>query len=239
MKIYSFIVFFFLLFTSRAFSQDASFLDQYANLKIEKDSLVKVVASDESKIKELRDSLRAQSEEIKRLKSDIADTKVIRKNLEDSIATLSISAKSIEAERKKFDDVRVRYANGRLALPYDDEGIKAALALFSEINDPEILTEYTDVPTCLRDFKTEMIGVHQLMVDLENSRKGYNQFNNAEWKKIATNLIGNNSYTKRKYLNGVSIYYLDNIIKEARGRVEKAGSAKDVSFQDLIIKLEL
>ena len=228
-------------------AQDINFLDQYADLKNEKDSIVKVLKSKETLISLLNDTIRQQTSQIENLNTSLAAVSAKDATLNDSIVSLNDSIKKLiseiagfEAERNRFDDLRVKYANGRLQFPYDKKRADEALKLFSEIQNQDIRQDYVDLPTCFRDFPKAIEYVRATMVELEASREGFTKFSNSKWQDKAKEILNKDTYANtyaKNYRNGVSIYYLDDILAEASARISKTTDPRDISFQDLIIKL--
>ena len=228
------------IFCCNVLAQEASFLDQYVNLKNEKDSIEKVLKSKETLIGLLNDTIKQKSKEIESLQASLSEVSGRDKNLDDSIKRLSAQLSALMADKERFDDVRLKYANGRLQLPYDKKKADEALKLFNEIGNQEMRTEYIDLPTCFRDYPRAIEMVRATMVELEGSREGFTKFTNEKWQSKAKEILQGDAYTgtyAKNYRNGVSIYYLDDIISEAALRISKSTDPRLISFQDLILKL--
>lgn len=228
-------------FASKA--QDNAQLDYFTNkittLTNQVDSLTKLSKAWEVRATGLRDTVEMQKTEIASLRADMAASQESANTLSDSIASLNQQIKDFSKEKAKFDNVRARYANGRLQLPYDKESVDQALILFSEIQDPELKERFKSIPTCLRDYSGAIEKVRATLSSLQNSRQNYNKVTNADWQARALDILNNDAYTRMAgtYENNVSIYYLDNILKEARARINKSDNPKTVTFEDLIIHL--
>lgn len=205
------------------------------------DSLSKVAKAWETRATELKDTVSMQKAEIASLKADMAAAQGSANTLTDSIASLNQQIQDFSKEKNKFDNIRFRYANGRLQLPYDKESVDQALIFFNEIQDPELRETYKSIPTCLRDYSISVEDVRKTLNKLQNSPKDYTRYERDVWKEKALDILNDDAYTRRasSYVNNVSIYYLDNILKEAKTRINHCEDPQKISFTDLINHLYL
>lgn len=236
-----FVVAIFFSLTTVIFAQE-DILDKYANLRNERDSIQKLLNEKVEQIEQLQTKNNEQAEEITVLKTQVAELETTNKTLVDSTNNLNTKIESYANMNKNFDDLRLRYANGRLQLPYDKESADNAIKLFNEVSDPGKKEKYIDIKTCLNDYPTAKGLVVQTLTTLQGSMEGQSKFTVDKWKAEANSIIEGDSYTnvyKKNYKNNVSIYYLDNILKEAKARVATTKDPKQVSFEDLIIRLQM
>lgn len=165
---------------------------------------------DESLIITLRDSLRTQTDDVNRLRNEVAS----------------------------LDMVRIRYANGRLQLPFNEEKIRNAIELFDGISDKNLKVEYNEVRKWLTQYSIYLQDIKELVIQLQSDKRRENPFTFDDWRKDALTKISQDRYVINSDGHDFSIYYLDDIISIARMRLKKAQKAP-VDFSDLIERLQL
>ena len=223
-------------------AQDMSqMMEAYGKLSVEKDSLEKVVKSQTILIDHLKETMANKDSVIASCTAQIKNLNNMDSVAADSIKKLNLQIEAFNKEQPRFDQVRLRYANGRLQLPYNEASVKEALELYEEISDPELKEKYSDITLCLREYPIAKEQVKETIIELEKSKANFNRFQLEEWKKAANVILNNNTYLKgsSKYHNGVSIYFLDNILKEAQEKIKRADKLEEVSFKDLNIRIKL
>lgn len=222
-------------------AQDKDLIDKYADLRNEKDSLQKVVSSQMQLIQELRDSINRKNSQLDSLLLGVAAANNSAGTLSDSIANLKAQLDHLGKDKVSFDTVRMRVGNWLLQYPYNPKTVPQALNVIQQVEDPTLKEKFIDLPTCLNDFPEASKSVAKTLQELQKSTDNFSKFKLEDWKKEANNIIKSDSYfiKSKSYRGGVSIYFLDKILKEAQERVNKATDPKQVSFKDLFFKNSL
>lgn len=177
-----------------------------SNLRRELTNVNSQMSSGNSQLRVLKDSIRVQKDEISRLNEEVAS----------------------------LDMVRLRYANGRLQLPYDDKKVREAIELFNSIKDESLKEQCQDVLVWLNQYGYYVRDVKSLIQTLQDDPRRNNKFQFDAWKAEALRNISNNSYQRDSKGHQFTIIYLDNILFAAKGRIERADSKSFVDFSDLL-----
>ncbi|MBD5292858.1 MAG: hypothetical protein HDS23_06400 [Bacteroides sp.] len=248
MKITSLILLLFVSLGYAASAQDAIVtmtMGEYEMVKARIDSLSSVLVSNHTTIDSLNNVLRAQDSVIGRLRGQLKSINDIQQGSDSVIValkdSLSIQANEIMGLRKEvaaLDMVRLRYANGRLQLPFNQEKVNEAIELFNGISDSNLKNECNEVLTWLRQYSFYLRDVQELIWSIQSDNRRENKFKFDEWRTSSLNEINQNSYVRNSQGHQFSIIYLDEIITIAKSRLTKA-TKPTVDFSDLIERLQL
>ena len=208
-------------------------MQEYNKLILKTDSL-------EKNSKTLNESIMALEETVKKKDAVIDSLRLVVTNIQDNdgrqtatISALQAEVESLKKNADKFDDISLRYANGRLQLPYDDARVKDAIELFDSIRNPDMKKEFIDIRNYLLKYPEAMQSVDNTLKELNESTKVYNMTKINEWKSVALGYINKNPFYNKKTAKGVSYYFLDDILSEAADRVRSANDPKKITFTDL------
>ena len=247
MKIKSLILLLFVSLGYTASAQDAIVtmtMGEYEMVKARIDSLSSVLVSNHTTIDSLNNLLRVQDSVINRLRGQLNSVNDLHKGSDSLIAalkdSLSIQANEIIGLRKEvsaLDMVRLRYANGRLQLPFNQEKVNEAIELFNGISDLNLKNECNEVLTWLRQYSFYLRDVQELIRSIQSDNRRENKFKFDEWRTSAINEINQNRYIRDSQGHQFSIIYLDEIISIAKSRLTKA-TKPTVDFSDLIERLQ-
>lgn len=247
MKIKSLILLLFVSLGYTASAQDAIVtmtMGEYEMVKARIDSLSSVLVSNHTTIDSLNNLLRVQDSVINRLRGQLNSVNDLHKGSDSLIAalkdSLSIQANEIIGLRKEvsaLDMVRLRYANGRLQLPFNQEKVNEAIELFNGISDLNLKNECNEVLTWLRQYSFYLRDVQELIRSIQSDNRRENKFKFDEWRTSAINEINQNRYVRDSQGHQFSIIYLDEIISIAKSRLTKA-TKPTVDFSDLIERLQ-
>lgn len=248
MRIVTLILLLIFAFGYSANAQDATVtmsISEYEMVKAKMDSLTSVIETNQVTIDSINKTLRERDSEIKRLEGQLRSISELHKSSDSLIVALndsiSFQVKEIRSLRKEvaaLDMVRLRYANGRLQLPFNQEKVNEAIELFNGISDENLKKECCEVLSWLRQYSDYLRDVQMLMQSLQSDKGRENKFAFDEWRSSALNRINQNRYTKDSQGHQFSIIYLDEILSTAKGRLTKA-TKPTVDFSDLIERLQL
>lgn len=249
MKIASLIVILVATFMSTANAQDATVtmsMAEYKEAEAKTESLNKVIAKNQETIDSLnnilsaRDSIIGQLNEQLKTVSDLhhGDESVIVA-LKDSLAARTNEIMVLKKEAASFDMVRLRYANGRLQLPFDQEKVNEAIELFNGISDETLKNDCQEILSWLRQYNSYLRDVQDLMQTLQSDKRRENKFEFEKWKSDALNSINRNRYLRDSQGHHFTIIYLDEILTLAKNRITKATNKSTVDLSDLIDRLQL
>jgi uncharacterized coiled-coil protein SlyX len=248
MKIVSLILLSFLFFGYSANAQDATItmsLAEYEIVKAQTDSLSTVIVNNKVTIDSLNNSLREQVSVIEQLKEQLqnatdrnqrADSVIVALN--DTLSSKTNELVSLKKEIAALDMVRLRYANGRLQLPYNHEKVNEAIELFNGISDANLRNECSEIVLWLRKYSFYLHDVKELILSLQADNRRENKFAFDEWRSYALKSISQNMYVNDSHGHQFSIIYLDEILSMAKSRISKA-TKPTVDFSDLIDRLQL
>lgn len=144
----------------------------------------------------------------------------------------------LRKEVAALDMVRLRYANGRLQLPFNQEKVNEAIELFNGISDLNLRNECSEVLTWLRQYSFYLRDVQELIRSIQSDNRRENKFKFDEWRSSSLNEINQNRYVRDSQGHQFSIIYLDEIISIAKSRLTKA-TKPTVDFSDLVERLQL
>lgn len=248
MKITSLILLLFVSLGYTAIAQDATVtmsMAEYEMVKARIDSLSSVLVRNHATIDSLNNILRGQDSVIGRLRGQLNSITDLHQGSDSVIValkdSLSIQANEIIGLRKEvaaLDMVRLRYANGRLQLPFNQEKVNEAIELFNGISDSNLKNECNEVLTWLRQYSFYIRNVQELIRSIQSDNRRENKFKFDEWKSSSLNEINQNKYVRDSQGHQFSIIYLDEIITIAKSRLSKA-TKPAVDFSDLIERLQL
>ncbi|MBD5356066.1 MAG: hypothetical protein HDR88_03545 [Bacteroides sp.] len=233
---------------SVAYAQEATVtmsMTEYEMTKSKTDSLLLILSNNQVEIDSLNTSLREQNSVIKRLRGQLKDLSSLYQGNDSLILTLkdSLSIQANEIARLKvevasLDMVRLRYANGRLQLPYNQEKINEAIELFNGISDENLKNECSEILSWLRQYNFYLREVKDLIQSLQSDTRRENKFDFDAWRSYALKSINQNGYVKDSHGHYFTIIFLDEIISIAKNRLTKA-TKPTVDFSDLIDRLQL
>ncbi len=248
MKIINLILLLFASLGYTASAQDATVsmsMAEYEMVKTRIDSLSSVLVSNHITIDSLNNILRGQDSVIDRLRGQLKSINDLLQGSDSVIValkdSLSIQANEIMGLRKEvaaLDMVRLRYANGRLQLPFNQDKVNEAIELFNGISDSNLKNECNEVLTWLRQYSFYLRVVQELIRSIQSDNRRENKFKFDEWKSSSLNEINQNKYVRDSQGHQFSIIYLDEIISIAKSRLTKA-TKPTVDFSDLIERLQL
>lgn len=248
MKIKSLILLLFVSIGYTASAQDAIVtmsMGEYEMVKSRIDSLSSVLVSNHTTIDSLNNVLRGQDSVIGRLRGQLKSINNLHQGNDSVIValkdSLSIQANEIMRLRKEvaaLDMVRLRYANGRLQLPFNQEKVNEAIELFNGISDLNLRNECSEVLTWLRQYSFYLRDVQELIRSIQSDNRRENKFKFDEWRSSSLNEINQNRYVRDSQGHQFSIIYLDEIISIAKSRLTKA-TKPTVDFSDLVERLQL
>lgn len=235
----------FFCFSLTLMAQDATTVTmsiaEYESMKSRVDSLNSVIRHMTSVADSLSLSLETRDSIISNLRNDLAqvNTQMSSGNsqmraLKDSIQAQQTEISRLNEEVASLDMVRLRYANGRLQLPYDDKKVREAIELFNSIKDESLKEQCQDVLVWLNQYGYYVRDVKSLIQTLQDDPRRNNKFQFDAWKAEALRNISNNSYQRDSKGHQFTIIYLDNILFAAKGRIERADSKSFVDFSDLL-----
>lgn len=161
--------------------------------------------------------------------------------LSDTVAWLKKEINALKEEQSSFDMVRLRYANGRLSLPYDKEKVTEAIEMFNGITDSKLKETYNEVLISLNEYQTTLPEVKTLVESLSYPGPKPSKFDGDKieaWKRESKRKITGSNFMQKHTKRDYKINYLYDIVTEAQSRIEKANYEDMPSFTDLIIRLE-
>ena len=221
-------------------------MTEFDQIRARVDSLNNVLLELRSKQDSLKSVINLKDTVILNLNNQISSSRQATRdatqlitNLKDTISQQRLTINKLNREVASLDMVRLRYANGRLQLPYDKTKIKEAIELFNGIKDPNLKEECGEILTWLNKYDYYLGTVKSLMISLQNDPNRENKFQFEDWKTTALNEINSNIYNRESQGHQFSIIYLDEIISVAKDRIKKSGSKPSVDFSDLIERLQL
>lgn len=248
MKLISFILLLIFAFGYSANAQDATVtmsMSEYDMGKARMDSLFSVIENNQMTIDSINNVLIEQNFDIERLKGQLRSVSELHQGsdsiivaLKDSISFQANEIISLRKEVAALDMVRLRYANGRLQLPFNQEKVNDAIELFNGITDENLRNECREVLFWLQQYHGYLLDVQDLMQSLQSDNRRTDKFAFDEWRSSALQSINQNRYIKDSQGHQFSIIYLDEILSIAKGRLTKATKAT-VDFSDLIERLQL
>lgn len=191
------------------------------------DSLSVSLVAKDSIISNLRRQLTIVSAQMSKDSIELAD-------LRDTILIQKVEIARLNEKVASLDMVRLRYANGRLQLPYDDKKVEEAIKLFNSITDEALKEECKDILFWLNHYSYYLRDVRRLMHTLQDDSRRTDKFMFEEWKSDALSTINENAYLRESDDHYFTIIYLDNIISAAKSRIERAGDKPSVDFSDLL-----
>ncbi len=248
MKIVSFILVLLVFFGYTANAQEATVtmsMAEYEMAKAKTDSLSFVIVNAQATIDSLNNALRGQDSVILRLNGQLKNISNLHQSsdsvivaLKDSLTLQSTEITSLRKQVAALDMVRLRYANGRLQLPFNQEKVNEAIELFNGISDENLRNECSEVLSWLRQYSFYLRDVQELIQSLQSDNRRENKFEFDEWRSSALKSISQNRYIKDSQGHQFSIIYLDEIISIAKSRLTKA-TKPTVDFSDLVERLQL
>lgn len=225
-------------FTSIVFAKD-DISKKLEDLKKEKDLIQEQLIKEIKEKDSLQETIKIQQKEIEDLNSCIEDLNNTITNITNEKLELNDKINIFEGNKGKIDEMRIKYLIGRLWLPYSKEGIKYALSVYNEISSQEEKDKYSSIPLCLYDYEKATAIILSTLQKIQNLKEKYGSAKIKEWKDEANQILKQNNYTNlytKKYKE-VSIYFLDDILKETKTRINSADDPETVYFEDLIIRL--
>jgi len=182
------------------------------------------------------DSLKVELQEIKT--TTLQENRILS-NLRDSIVNQKRQINQFKKDAASLDMVRLRYANGRLQLPYDRKKIQEAIELFNGITNIDMKEQCQEVLTWLNQYDYYLKNVNSLMISLQENPDRTDKFKFDDWKNSALREINSNEYYMCSRGHQFSILYLDEILDTAKKRIMKSGIKPTVDFSDLLERLDL
>ncbi len=217
---------------------------EYEMAKARTDSLSSVIVKDQLKIDSLNNVVRVQDSIIVELKEQLKSISDMKRSSESVITTLkdslTIQANEILCLKKEvaaLDMVRLRYANGRLQLPYNQEKVNEAIELFNGISDKNLKNQCDEVLSWLHQYNFYLHDVQELIQSIQSDNRRENKFEFDEWRSDALKNLNQNRYIKDSKGHQFSILYLDDILSTARNRLTKS-TKPIIDFSDLLERLQ-
>lgn len=214
---------------------------EYEHIMEQFDSLNNTVSGQKDLIKTLNNQISLKNDSIAQLslllseKSDDSQNyESTLKNLRDSLEQKDRQVESLVKQLSSLDMVRLRYANGRLQMPYEQKKIKEAIELFDGIQDASLKDQYQEVREWLSQYEMYMRDVNTTLSSLQNDSRRTDKFKFEDWKRYAINEINDNFYVRNSTGHQFTILYLDGIISSAKKRIQTSGSKPSVDFSDLL-----
>ncbi|MCH5238145.1 MAG: hypothetical protein J1E95_10175 [Muribaculaceae bacterium] len=192
------------------------------------DSLENIVREKEGTINSLTNQIEIYLEKEK-------ETSILLSNLNDKITNQKNEIETLIKEVSSLDMIRLRYANGRLELPFDKQKIKESIELFNGIQDQSLKEKYYEIPLLLSQYEEYNQLVGNLLSSLEKDERN-NSIQLDEWKAFALKQLDNNKFSLEDRKHNLHIKYLNAIILTAKDRIEKSTRHR-VDFSDLIQKV--
>ena len=210
--------------------------------------LVKIGQLDDS-IRELKGS----PEAILRLEKSIDSLRNVKRDLEEQKAGLlgsnaaSVAKNTDMGEYNLFiEECICRFANGRLALQYDEENVNKAIRYMDSVKDEALLTRFKDVPSLLRRYSKDY---NEFMAVIKEAQKDIDRtdpLSDDSYRKKYIGRLKNLSYYKDYYITsenkwkGWRIYYLSDEIGKAMNLLERHDLNSDspymVDFNYLLLE---
>lgn len=219
-------------------------ITEYEHIMEQLDSLNNTVAGQNDLIKALNNQISLKNDSIAQLylllteKSDDSQNyETTLKNLRDSLEQKNRQIESLMQQLSSLDMVRLRYANGRLQMPYDKQKVREAIDLFDGIKDVGMKEQYHEVREWLSQYDMYANDVLSLLTTLQQDSRRTDKFKFEEWKSYAVNEINQNFYVTSCHNHQFTILYLDGIISTAKKRIQTASSKPSVDFTDLLEQL--
>ena len=214
---------------------------EYEHIKAKLDSLNNTVAGQKDLIKSLNNQLSLQNDSIAQIhlllsekSADSQNHEAALKSLRDSLVQKNRQVESLMKQLSSLDMVRLRYANGRLQMPYDNKKINEAIELFDGIQDTSLKDQYQEVRYWLTQYDMFIRDVNTMLSSLQSDSRRTDKFKFEDWKRYAINEINDNLYVRSSASHQFKILYLDGIISSAKKRIQTAGSKPSVDFSDLL-----
>ena len=221
-------------------------LAEYEMMKQREDSINRESHTQADSIQNLHIILSKRDEDIKTLKDQLILLEercqlLLRKETQqrDSIHILRERIEGLESDAKSLDRVRVRYANGRLALPYDKDKIRDAIELYDGIADTNIKSANKEVVYWLNAYQENLQNLLTVFQSLQEDKRRTDKFDFEAWVAYAKRENNNSAYSRASKGSDFSIRYLNDIIKLANKRLDNAGKTPSIDFSDLIDRLNL
>lgn len=248
MKIKSLILLLFVSIGYAASAQDAIVtmsLGEYEKAKARIASLSSEIESFKAQVDTLNIKLNEKDCKIGQLEQELINKNNLFQSKNSEIAglkdTLSLKENEITGLKKEvaaLDTVRLRYANGRLQLPFNQEKVNQAIELFNGISDLNLRNECSEVLTWLSNYSSYLCDVHELIQSIQSDNHREDKVYFYKWKSSSLHKINRNRYVRDSRGHQFSILYLDEIISIAKKRLTKA-TKPTVDLSDLVERLEL
>ena len=232
---------------SLPYSQLKNLQEENQNYKIKIDSLTNLKEEWVIKFEQTENDLNVyknrEEEYLIKLKNSEQD--IVQ--LKNQIKSLNDLINSLQETIKGLDNVKLRYANGRLELPYDQDRIYEAITLFNEISDENLKNNYPEIKFLLNNYEKYNKQLISLIRDFQVEVQNLSDIKFVEWQNNAISRINTTEYAKYKKSkpNTYRIKYLDNIITELSYRIKNASKptigspTPTVLFDDLILRLSI
>lgn len=208
------------------------------------------------KIGQLDDSLRelkGSPEAILRLEKSIDSLRKVKKDLDEQKVQLSGNNAASVAKNNDIGEYNLfieecicRFANGRLALKYDEENVNKAIHYMDSVKDEELRKRFVDVPGLLRRYSTDY---NEFMVVINEAQKDIDRtdpLSDESYRKKYIGRLKNLRYYKDYFIpnenkwKGWRIYYLSDEIDKAINLLGRhnlnSNTPYRVDFQYLLIE---
>lgn len=183
------------------------------------------------KIGQLDDSLRelkGSPEAILQLEKSIDSLRKVKHDLDEQKAQLVGNNADVAAKNSDIGEYNLfieecicRYANGRLALKYDEENVNKAIHYMDSVKDEGLLKRFVDVLGLLRRYSTDY---NEFMVVINEAQKDIDRtdpLSDESYRKKYIDRLKNLRYYKDYYIPNENkwkdwrIYYLSDEIDKA------------------------
>lgn len=183
------------------------------------------------KIGQLDDSLRKLKglpEAILQLEKSIDSLRKVKHDLDEQKAQLIGNNADVAAKNSDIGEYNLfieecicRFANGRLALKYDEENVNKAIRYMDSVKDEGLLKRFVEVPSLLRRYSTDY---NEFMVVIKEAQKDIDRtdpLSDERYRNKYIDRLKNLRYYKDYFIpsenkwKGWRIYYLSDEIDKA------------------------
>ena len=215
-------------------------------LKEKDDSIQKLNSELLGKYREIENYKKSMESSVEKPSLDLSEKVAYDleiQQLKDSIFHLNFIIDNQKKEIASLDNVKLRYANGRLDFPYNAEKINDAKTMFNSVNEAD-KKKYHGLLDALNYYNEAVVEeVRQLIESLPYTGPKLTKFDGdkyAVWKNQTLNKIRSNNFYRKSKNDDFPISYLFNIVVEAEQRINKSKGPEDIpTFEDLIIRVNM
>lgn len=170
----------------------------------------------------------------------------LRQQMAEANSLVASLRQQVDPVKRKNDSLKIEndrlkylYANGRLSLPYTKEKVDRAIKMISEVSNGKLEGNNKDVFDFLTAYPQYWASVRETLKQLQEiAKEGKIKTGRHLWVSKVNAIINSNDYYRlKKDPNGVSIYYLDDLLKQVRKRVDRLTPGVEPNFEDFILLL--